>query len=141
LTDGERRVVELAADGLSNREVADRLGISTRTVEGRLRKGFKKLRSNDREQLSALIEAVYGLDAQRKSAATMPRLTPREREVAGLLVEALSNKEIAKRLGIGVRTAEDHVAQLRMKLGVTSRAQIVRWVHNHTAELEGLIRQ
>lgn len=51
----------------------------------------------------------------------MVALTPREREVAGLLVERRSNKEIARELGIRVRTVETHVLRIMGKLGAASR--------------------
>lgn len=51
-------------------------------------------------------------------------LTRREREVAELVAEGLTNKEIAARMVISRRTAEGHVANIMTKLGFTSRAQI-----------------
>lgn len=58
-------------------------------------------------------------------------LTPREREVAGLVAEGLTNKQIAERLVISERTAETHVEQIRSKLGFRSRTQIAAWVAQH----------
>ena len=55
-------------------------------------------------------------------------LTRREREIAGLLAEGLSNKEIAARLVISQRTVETHVDHILGKLGMTSRAQVASWV-------------
>jgi predicted ATPase/DNA-binding CsgD family transcriptional regulator len=55
-------------------------------------------------------------------------LTPREREIAGLLAEGLSNREIAARLVISQRTAETHVDHILSKLGMTSRAHVASWV-------------
>jgi DNA-binding CsgD family transcriptional regulator len=55
-------------------------------------------------------------------------LTRREREIAGLLAEGLSNKEIAGRLVISQRTVETHVDHVLSKLGITSRAQVASWV-------------
>jgi len=55
-------------------------------------------------------------------------LTRREREVANLVAEGLTNREIATRLFISERTAESHVEQIRGKLGFHSRAQIAAWV-------------
>ena len=57
-----------------------------------------------------------------------PKLTRREREVASLVAEGLTNREIASRLFISERTAESHVEQLRSKLGVRSRSQVAAWV-------------
>jgi DNA-binding CsgD family transcriptional regulator len=55
-------------------------------------------------------------------------LTPREREVAALVAEGLTNREIAQRLFISERTADGHLEHIREKLGVRSRAQITAWV-------------
>ncbi len=57
-----------------------------------------------------------------------PKLTRREREVANLVAQGLTNREIASRLFISERTAESHVEQLRSKLGVRSRSQVAAWV-------------
>lgn len=55
------------------------------------------------------------------------RLTPREREVLQLLAEGKSNKEIAEILGISVKTAETHRANIMLKLNVHSIADLVRY--------------
>ena len=54
-------------------------------------------------------------------------LSAREVQVAALIASGLSNKEIAGKLGIAVRTADAHVEHIRNKLGVHSRAQIASW--------------
>jgi DNA-binding CsgD family transcriptional regulator/phage portal protein BeeE len=51
-------------------------------------------------------------------------LTPRERQIRDLLARDLSNKEIAERLFISVRTVESHVNRVLRKLGVTSRSEV-----------------
>ncbi|WP_063043850.1 protein kinase domain-containing protein [Nocardia pseudovaccinii] len=56
------------------------------------------------------------------------KLTKREREVAELIAEGLTNRQIAARLVISPRTAQGHVEHLLTKLGFTSRAQIAAWV-------------
>jgi DNA-binding CsgD family transcriptional regulator len=55
LTPSERRVAQLAADGLSNREIAQNLFITTRTVEGHLTHTYQKLAITSREQLPAAL--------------------------------------------------------------------------------------
>ncbi len=55
-------------------------------------------------------------------------LTPREREVAGLVAQGLSNREIGKTLVISERTVDAHVQHILNKLGFNSRAQIAAWV-------------
>jgi predicted ATPase/DNA-binding CsgD family transcriptional regulator len=54
-------------------------------------------------------------------------LTEREREVAALIARGHSNGEIASELVLSKRTVEKHIANILSKLGLTSRAQIVRW--------------
>ncbi len=55
------------------------------------------------------------------------RLSKRELEVARLVTQGLTNKEIARTLFISQRTAEGHVAQICNKLGFSTRAQIAAW--------------
>jgi DNA-binding NarL/FixJ family response regulator len=55
------------------------------------------------------------------------RLTPREREVFHLVAEGLTTKEIARRLGISTKTAENHRARILGKLDVRNSAELVRY--------------
>ncbi len=66
--------------------------------------------------------------ARRLATAIRPRraaepLTPREREVLGLVAEGLANREIGARLGITEKTVKAHVTRVLDKLGVQSRTQ------------------
>ncbi|MFE0021624.1 ATP-binding protein [Amycolatopsis sp. NPDC059021] len=55
------------------------------------------------------------------------QLTRRESEVAALIAQGLTNREIAGRLVIAQRTAEVHVQRILAKLGFTTRAQVAAW--------------
>ncbi|MBB5857799.1 helix-turn-helix transcriptional regulator [Amycolatopsis umgeniensis] len=55
-------------------------------------------------------------------------LTKREREIAVLVGEGLSNRDIAAELVISARTVETHVRHLMTKLGAGNRTQIATWV-------------
>jgi DNA-binding NarL/FixJ family response regulator len=73
-----------------------------------------------------LIEAfVSGGGGPQPDTAPLDELTPREREVLGLVGRGLSNAEIAERLVLSPLTAKTHVARLFMKLGARDRAQLV----------------
>lgn len=58
-------------------------------------------------------------------------LTQREKTILVLLAEGLSNKEIARRLFISVRTVESHRANIKQKLGVTTSAGLARYALKH----------
>jgi DNA-binding CsgD family transcriptional regulator len=55
-------------------------------------------------------------------------LTQRERQVAVLIAQGLSNREIADALVISSRTVETHIANILFKLGFTARTQVAAWV-------------
>ena len=52
-------------------------------------------------------------------------LTPRQREILRLIAAGLENKQIARRLGIGVHTVKTHVSRVLNKLGASSRTEAV----------------
>jgi DNA-binding NarL/FixJ family response regulator len=54
-------------------------------------------------------------------------LTPRQREVLQLIAEGLSNKEIAQRLNLGVKTVETHRSELMERLDIHGTAGLVRY--------------
>ncbi len=88
---------------------------------------------DEEELLEALHKAVraHGLSRQRLAAdrevrARAEALSEREREVLGLVVSGLTNKEIARALGLSPRTVETHRANLSVKLQVDSLAQLIR---------------
>ncbi|WP_240554416.1 response regulator transcription factor, partial [Streptomyces niveiscabiei] len=62
----------------------------------------------------------HTLDGHR----SLDALTRREREVATLVAQGLSNREIAERLVISKRTVDAHVEHILAKLGITSRTEI-----------------
>lgn len=59
--------------------------------------------------------------------ADTPKLTPRESEVLVGIAEGLSNREIAERLGVGVRTVESHRESLMAKLNIHTVAGLTRF--------------
>jgi DNA-binding NarL/FixJ family response regulator len=78
---------------------------------------------------------LKGGTAPEDAATPGMTLTSREREVLQLLAEGQSNKEVAASLGIGVKTAEAHRANLMRKLGVRSISELVRYaIRNRIVE-------
>jgi len=72
--------------------------------------------------------AVRGLRGWSGAARRGPRPTHREFEVARLVADGLTNKEIAAHLGIAERTAETHVQRIITKLDLRSRSQLAAWI-------------
>lgn len=64
---------------------------------------------------------------KRRRPASPDGLTVREREVARLVADGLSNKEIASRLHLSVRTVESHVRHALTKTGLVNRTQLATW--------------
>jgi len=54
----------------------------------------------------------------------LSRLTAAERDIASLVIEGLSNAEIARRRGTLVRTVEKHLSNINRKLGLASRSEL-----------------
>lgn len=85
------------------------------------------------EAVSLALERVPAPRTAPATAAEPARLgdlglTRREQEVATLIAEGLTNRDIAARLVVAQRTAEGHVENILSKLGFTSRAQVAAWL-------------
>ena len=79
-----------------------------------------------REILGFLGASHRALPAEQ-AAGPPATLTPRQLQVAALVADGLTNRQIAGWLGIEERSAEGHVERIRQRLGVRSRAQIATW--------------
>ena len=85
----------------------------------------------DGDAVAAVLEAAGRRRARRRDNLRPGGLSEREVQVARLVVAVLSNPEIATRLVISRRTAEHHVQHIYAKVGVSSRAALALFVHEH----------
>ena len=91
-----------------------------------LKSAVEELR--DMGMLPALTRATELLD-EIDVARDAGGLTPREREVADLVANGLSNRQIAEALVITEGTAEVHIKRILSKLGFRSRSQVAVWAN------------
>jgi DNA-binding NarL/FixJ family response regulator len=73
-------------------------------------------------------EAAEGGGRPRLLSGEFEKLTRRESEVVRLVAEGLTNREIAARLVLSVRTVETHVDRVMGKLDFHTRSQLTAWV-------------
>jgi DNA-binding CsgD family transcriptional regulator len=136
------RAVELLGSAV---EQADRAGASGFAAEARYHLAVALLARDGRGDRARA--AVAGRDADRLiralgmaayadratalvarlDRARLPGLSKREAEVARLVAQGLTNRQIAQRLVISERTAENHVQHILAKLGFATRSQIAAW--------------
>ena len=101
-----------------------RAGLSARELERAVRQGAAM--GFEEAVAEALGEPVAAPAAPRRGRGDP--LTPREWEVAELVAQGLTNREIADRLVVAARTVDSHVAHILAKLGFSARAQVAAWV-------------
>lgn len=74
----------------------------------------------------AVLEPAFLTDARTGADSfALEPLTPRERDVLGLVAEGMSNKAVAKELNVSDHTVKFHLAAVLGKLGATSRTEAV----------------
>ena len=101
---------------VEDKALADRLAALLANVPG-----LRLVRGNESADVALVLPTITG----SVSADGDVPLTPRELEVLTLLAEGLSNKAIARRLGISVHTAKFHVGALIEKLDAVGRTDAV----------------
>ena len=115
-----QEVLEAGANGYILKDDADRNLVAA--VDA-LRRHKPYLSSRVSEAASGAV----GSDGSSPGRSSRNRLTPREREILQLLAEGKSNKEVAGILGISVKTAETHRANIMLKLDFHSITELVRY--------------
>ncbi len=82
-------------------------------------------------------EELFVLSVPLGSGGAVAALTPAERDVATLVASGAKNAEIARRRGTSVRTVANQLASIYRKLGVSSRAELVRKLSGLVAATSG----
>jgi len=77
------------------------------------------------ERAEAELRAT-GETTRKREISAVERLTPQELQIAGLVTGGLTNKEIAAQLFLSPRTVDYHLRKVFTKLGITSRAELIR---------------
>ncbi len=141
---------QIVALGVPSRVLALSMHAGAPVVLGMLQAGAAGylLKDSAPEELREAIETVaaggsylspsvagHVIDAWRAgpddASKSQTKLTPREREVLQLIIEGSSNKAIAERLHISVKTVETHRQNIGTKLGVKGTAELVRFALDH----------
>ncbi len=116
-----REAFEAGASGYVLKEAAD-----TDVVDA-----VRAVAAGERYVHPALGARLIAAESEERKRADSDPLSEREREVLRLLALGHTNQEIAALLYISVRTAETHRAHIMQKLGLASRAELVRYALDH----------
>ena len=72
-------------------------------------------------------ESPRNVEAPAQVNEALDRLSEREKEIAQLVTQGLSSKQIASKTNLSARTVENHRARIQSKLGLSNSADLVRW--------------
>lgn len=115
-----REVLEIGARGYLLKSDADRELVAA--VEA-----LEKHKPYFTTSVSQLVLESYLRPGSRTRRRQPTSLTPREREIVQLLAEGKTNKEVASKLGLSVKTVETHRANIMRKLNLGSFGDLVRY--------------
>ena len=98
-------------------------------------RGFERLGAAPWVERTAGELRATGETARRRDPSTLGQLTPQEQQIARLVAEGASNKDVAAQLFLSPRTVEYHLRKVFQKLGIASRAELIR--HDVRSEAAG----
>jgi|GEM_PF-3301936 len=95
--------------------------------------GAERGRKMCEQLLRAMGKSIYRRSGSGSGETGIGSLTRREREVAGLVVDRQTNREIAETLFLSQKTVETHLRNIFAKLGVSSRVEVARMLERQPA--------
>ncbi|NKY28151.1 amidase family protein [Nocardia gamkensis] len=125
LTQREIEVLTLIAKGKTSAEIAVDLALTPQTVESYASRINRKLGVGTRAGSVAIVirtGIIPPIDATASDGAARPELTPREREVLGLVAKGENDNEIAAALGLTRQSVKTYVFNINQKFGTHHRA-------------------
>ena len=140
-------MLDAEVDAEAVEQAARGLHVVGLTWEGGRLAGQAAIRTRDRKAMSALLGCARALQASgpRPGTIRLPSpsrtrpsdgpLSDREREVATLVLDGLTYKQIGERLFISAKTVEHHVARMRQRLGSGSRGELFA----HLRQIVGVV--
>ena len=106
-------------------------GYLTKTVgPEELADGIRRVHEGDAvfsPRLAGFVLDAFAGDVPAPSDPELDQLTPREGEVLRLIARGYAYKQVARRLGISIKTVETHVSNVLRKLQLSSRYELTRW--------------
>ncbi|MEM9615996.1 MAG: response regulator transcription factor [Actinomycetota bacterium] len=106
-------------------------GYVTKTIDGdELIEAVQRIHDGDAvfsPRLAGFVLDAFSADLDAPADPELDQLTGREQEVMRLLARGYAYKEIARRLGISIKTVETHASSVLRKLQLSSRNELARW--------------
>ena len=107
------------SDGIAHALVSGATGAITKSADNAdLAKAIRRVFNGER----SIAEEIQ---QQLETDPPIPDLTPRQKEILDSMIRGLSNKDIAKQLGISDRSVDEHVEALLSKIGASNRTEAV----------------
>jgi DNA-binding CsgD family transcriptional regulator len=130
LRDRHRRVLDAAADGKRNREIAHSLGCPSRTVDGIVSDAIRRLGARNRPHAVAMAIEDASI-APVPNTACVALLTPRQLTVAEGVAAGKTAGEIAGQLGISRQAVEAHRLAARRRASAPTSSALAAIVASH----------
>jgi len=108
--------------------------VSTKDAATELRKALEKVHSGEKWFNESVVTARPERKRNGRShgdSETNHWLTNRERDVAALVTQGCTNRQVGKRLGITEVTVRHHLTSIFTKLRITNRFQLIAWSYRH----------